>query len=181
MSETEIDWKEIETKLAAQARKGLATFAKEHPDEIFYGLIFSIEPFDGVSVSMMLNTLEHLEAEAGENASEPTYRWLPGGFEHDVSVTENIAGWEKIDEAIVAATEADMEDDRADDDGLWQTTSQLVEAVCRIALQLESEGAYQVLKRTPDFDIAVSPDASEPGDLSLERFQAFRRRMSKKN
>jgi hypothetical protein len=171
-----IEWKQIEDLFVTESTRVLRDHAAAHPGEAVYGAMFDIETFDGPSLSIHLNTPEHLASEAGDNATKPHYRWLAGGFKYSLRVTKSVPAWKDLASTLEEATEADMDDDRTDADGMWRTAGELVACVCRAVIRLEAANAFAPLARTPDFDVAVTPDPREPGDLSLERMQKFRRR-----
>jgi len=170
-----LEWPRIETLLLAAAKQALDDFARAHTSETFYGAIVMIEPYDGASFEILLNTEAHLRQEAGAaNAREIHYRFLPGGFEHTLHVSKAVSGWDAIASEIEAAMEADMEDDRLID-GLYVTAQKFLDTACRIAARLELT-AFAQLFRVPDFKIAVTPDPREPGDFALERYARFKQR-----
>jgi len=168
-----VDWTALEQLLLREATTALADFAAEHPDDVFYGAVLDVEPYDGASVSLHLNTEAHLTA---ENDGKPVpaddlhSRFLPGAFEHtlDLSETDEFPGDE-----IEAAVERDLEDPDADDDDPKTATYQLLELACRLGFALE-QTAFQQLKRTDDFTIAVTRDPREPGDFSVARYAKFK-------
>jgi len=169
-----IDWAWLEELLVKHSEQALGKL--KHKGKPFYAAMFAIEPFDGVFVQLLLSTPEHLAKEVdAKNRTKPHYKYMLSVFEHTLRVSKAIEQWSEIDDAIVEATEADMEDDKTDKEGQWATTGRLIECVCRVATRLEN-GALGKLPRTPDFAIGVSPDASEPGDMSIDRYVKFKKR-----
>jgi hypothetical protein len=173
-----VDWAAVEKLLVGEATRQLAAFAAKHPHDVFYGAVFDVEPYDGCHVHLLLNTEAHLEQEHGKPvaADDLGSRFLPGSFEHTLKIS-------KLDDfpgsAIEELIEADIDDDRIDDDGLYHTTAKLLATVCTVAMTLE-HGALTALQRAPDFTIAVTPDPREPGDFSVARYARFKRAISAK-
>ena len=172
-----IDWSWLEELLVKQAEKALEAFASEHKTETFYAAMFEVEPFDGVFVKLLLNTKEHIVAKVGENADKPHYKYMPASFKYTLPISKTIDQWNELDDAIVEATEEDMEEERTNSDGMWATTGKLVDTVCRAAFRLEKTG-FAKLQRTPDFAIGVQPEQHEPGDMSVDRYKKFRSKLS---
>ncbi len=169
-----IDWAAIEKLLVRQATTKLARLARDHRDAVFYGAVVDVEPYDGCSVRLLLNTEEHLTADNGGEpvaADDLHSRFLPGAFAHSLKLSDND---DFPAAAIEALVERDLEDPDADEDDPESTTSKLLEVACRVAFELE-HGALLQLKRTPDFAMAVTRDPREPGDFSVARYAKFKR------
>lgn len=171
-----VDWTAVEKLLVERATTELATFAAAHATEVFYGAVFDVESYDGASVTLLLNTEEHLRASYDEDVDEDDLhrRFLPGGFAHSLELSETD---DFPTEAIEAAVEADIDDNNLDDDGLHVSTARLLEVVCNVAHTLE-HGALTQLKRTAGFTIAVTPDAREPGEMSVARYAKFKKALN---
>jgi hypothetical protein len=171
-----VDWTAIEKLLLDAATDGLAAFAADHPNDVFYGAVIDVEPYDGCSVDLHLNTEEHLRAEYdGDEISVDDLhrRFLPGAFAHTIPLTED----NKFpSSAIEALVERDMEDPDADDDDPASTTRKLLEVACSVAFALE-QGALAKLKRTPEFTIAVTRDPREPGEMSVARYAKYKKQL----
>ena len=173
-----IDWTWLEELLVKHGEKALASF-KPKKGETFYAAMFRVEPFDGVSVALLLNTKEHLAKTVdAKNRDQPHYKYMPSVFGQRVEISRTIDQWSEIDDAIVEATEADMEDDKTNPEGHWATTGKLLECVCRAAVRLEP--ALGKLARTDDFAIGISPDPAEPGDMSVDRYVKFKKPKKRK-
>jgi hypothetical protein len=174
-----VDWTAVEKLLVNTATKQLATFAKAHAGEVFYGAIFDVETYDGASVSLLLNTEAHLLKEWGETVGKKELhrRFLPGAFLHRLPLTKTKAF---PGDAIEALVEQDIDDDTTDADGLWATAGTFLGVVCSAAHTLE-QGALAQLTRTSDFAISVTPDPSEPGDFAIKRYAKFKKRLAKTN
>jgi hypothetical protein len=169
-----IDWNALEPKLLAQAQRALVTYAKKHAKETFYGAVFLVEPYDGVSFQILLSTIEHL-VEDGGDASSLDSKFLPGAFRDTLDIGERVEGWDDIDEEMTSAMDDDMEADRMTDAGEYVTASKFLAVACNVALRLEREG-FGGLARTPDFAISVTADPAEPGELALARYAAVKKR-----
>ncbi len=164
-----IDWTWIEELLVKHGERALTELASAHAGETFYGALFVIEPYKRPAVHILLNTPEALLADLGsDNAKKPHYKFMPSTFRHVLRLEDMIEQWDDITAAIVEATDADMELDDL------RTTNKLLDAVCRAALRLEPTLA--TLRRTDDFAIGVTPDAKEPGDISIDRYAKFKKR-----
>lgn len=173
-----VDWTAIEELLLDEATGRLASFAKEHAHEVFYGAVIDVEPYDGCSVSLHLNTEAHLTAEHGEPvaADDLHSRFLPGAFGFTIPLTEDN---DFPGEAIEAQVERDLEDSDADDDDPKTATYRLLEVACSVAFALE-QGALTTLSRSDDFTIAVTRDPREPGELSVARYARFKKQLRAK-
>jgi hypothetical protein len=171
-----VEWTAIEKLLLDEATSGLATFAAEHPGEVFYGAVLDVEPYDGCSVSLHLNTEQHLTSEHDGRpvaADDLRSRFLPGAFGFTVPLTETDAFPAA---AIEAQVERDLEDPDTDDDDPKTATFKLLEIACSVAFALE-HGALTKLARTPDFTIAVTRDPREPGEVAVARYARFKKQL----
>lgn len=171
-----VDWTAIERLLLDEATSGLAAVAADHPNEVFYGAVIDVEPYDGCSVELHLNTEQHLTAARDGNpvaADDLRSRFLPGAFAYTIPLTETEAF---PSAAIEARVERDLEDPDVDDDDPRTATYKLLEIACSVAFALE-HGALTTLARTPDFTIAVTRDPREPGELSVARYAKFKKQL----
>ncbi len=173
-----VDWTAIEKLLLDEATSGLATFAAEHPSEVLYGAVLDVEPFDGCSIHLRLNTERHLTAGNDGKpvaADDLRQRFLPGLFAFTIPLTETDAF---PTEAIEAQVERDLEDPAAD--GPQTATYKLLEIACNVAFTLE-HGALTKLSRTTDFTIAVTREPREPGESSVARYTKFKNQLRAKH
>ncbi len=174
-----VDWTAIEKVLLDEATSGLAALAAEHPNEVFYGAVFDVEPYDGCSVQLHLNTEQHLTK---ENDAQPVAaddlrgRFLPGAFAFTIPLTKTDAFPAA---AIEAQVERDLEDPAADDEDPNTATSKLLQIACSVAFALE-HGALTKLSRTADFTIAVTREPREPGESSVLRYTRFKKQLRAK-
>jgi hypothetical protein len=170
-----VDWTAIEKLLVDEATTRLTAFAADHPDDVFYGAIIDVEPYDGCSVSLHLNTEAHLEKDNGGPvpADDLHRRFLPGAFGFHLSLSDSD---EFPDEQIEALVEVDLEDPDADDDDPQTATYKLLEIACNVAFAIE-QGALMKLARTDDFAIAVTRDPREPGEFSIARYAKFKKQL----
>ncbi len=174
-----VDWTALEKLLVDEANRRLAEFAAEHPDDVFYGAVIDVEPYDGCAVRLLLNTEAHLTA---ENDGKPVpaedlfSRFLPGAFAFTIKLS-------KLDgfpgDAIEAQVERDLRNPNADDDDPTTATFKLLEIACNVAFAIE-QGALTKLERTADFTIAVTRDPREPGDFSVARYARFKKQLNAK-
>lgn len=169
-----VDWTAIEKLLTDQATRLLREFATNHRDAEIYGAILDVEPYDGCTVQLRLNTEAHLTAEYGEpvDPDDLHRRFLPGAFAYTLELGDHA---QFPGERIEALVEADIDADAVDADGLYQTTARLLEVACRVAEYLEA-GPLLQLRRTPDFAISVTPDPREPGEQAIARYTRYKKR-----
>lgn len=173
-----VDWTAVETLIVDSATKQLAAFAKDHATDEFYGAIFDVETYDGASVSLLLNTEEHLKKEWNKPLDKKDLhrRFMPGSFAHTLPLTKGLRAFPAAE--IEALVDEDMENDTTDAEGNWLTACKFLDAVCAAAVTLEAN-ALATLSRTDDFTISVTPDASEPGDEAVKRYAKYKKRLAK--
>ncbi|MBA2544680.1 MAG: hypothetical protein H0V17_33865 [Deltaproteobacteria bacterium] len=171
-----VDWTAIEKLLVDQATTRLTAFAAAHPDEVFYGAIVDVEPYDGCSVRIHLNTEANLTKEYDGKpvpADDLFSRFLPGSFAYSLELSDS----DKFPAtAIEEMVEIDLEDADVDDDDPKTATYKLLEIACNVAFALE-HGALTKLKRTDDFAFAVTRDPREPGEFSVARYAKFKKQL----
>jgi len=169
-----VDWTAIEKLLLDEATSRLMAFAADHAGEVFYGAIIDVEPYDGCSVRLHLNTEAHLLKEHDGKpvpADDLHSRFLPGAFAYTLRISESD---DFPADEIEALVELDLEDPDVDHDDPGTATNKLLEIACSVGVALE-HGALTKLARTDDFTIAVTPDPREPGDFSVPRYAKFKK------
>ncbi|HEX4513853.1 MAG TPA: DUF4303 domain-containing protein [Polyangiaceae bacterium] len=162
-----VDWKSLESALEKSAKKTVGAVAKKHAKETFYGAFVIANAYDGASVKILFNTEAHLAEQSGGDTSD-RQRWLAGNFGFSTSLSGGVEDWDDVAEAIEQAVDDD------DDD---ETATTLVETACRAIARAEKTGAFDALKKTKAFVIAVASSPMEPGATALARYKKFRAKM----
>ncbi len=184
-----IEWDELEGCLFQISRDEIRQFAAAHPQESFYGFVFDCNSDYG-GVMLCLNTENELRERAKYYLSEhrdwyesksleeviESLRWSTGdwtyqGLNQGRDSSEFESRWEPFAEAVQSCC---CEEDEDPATFMSPTQNRFMESMCRVAIRLESSGAFDSLNRAPNFKIFVS-DHDEPDEEAWARLDAVRR------
>ena len=147
------DWDKAESDLYDAAVEELARIAKKNKKTVFSAFAFDCDP--GNSTLLIA-----LNAESNPLDSE----WNPvGDYSHG-----NSGEWE---------LDLRVSDLLSESLGSAAKNKKFMEIACRVALRLESGSAFDVLKRTEDFDILVT-DHDEALKKAVGRLKRMRTKMA---
>ena len=165
----DLDWAKLEQALAASIASEVASFAKEHPEESFYGFALDCNA-DYANVLFCLNTPEDLEESAREYSEINTpseierqkadLQWGLGDWKYQ-GFNLDSTSWKGMEPYLEEFAELSNEED----------TEEFLITCCRALLSAETNGAFLPLRRTPDFRVAcIDHDENlAAGDRRLER------------
>jgi Domain of unknown function (DUF4303) len=168
-----IDWLFFENSLVRLLETDIANFAKQHPEEIFYGLALDCNAAN-CDVLLCANTPIALRDAAitysrdGTEQSIATeseeLRWGLGDWKYHGINFEPRENWLQYHSALSGIDELQHPED----------LEQFLASACRALLKLERNDVLQRLKRTPDFRLACI-DHDESISDSDERLNALRK------
>ncbi|MGR8932877.1 MAG: DUF4303 domain-containing protein [Gammaproteobacteria bacterium] len=164
-----VDWKGLEEALLSAITSQVEVFAKNHPEETFYGFALDCNAYYA-DILFCLNTPESLE--------EAARKYADGGDEAAISHEKEELEWGLGDwkyqgfnlDTPIWETEVPMLDEFAELPSSQDTEKFLI-TCCRALMRAEKKGAFLVLRRTPDFKVAcIDHDEDvEAGDSRLNR------------
>ena len=168
--QTNIAWVQLEEALARAIHSEIAKFAKAHPNEQFYGFALDCNAYYA-DILFCLNTPEHLETLAKEYAdsNEPSeiadqkkeFEWGLGDWKYQGFNLDSTL-WQ---------SEMSLLDEFAEHPG---DTEAFLVTCCRALLAAERTGAFNQLRRTPEFRVACI-DHDEDISAGEKRLEYVRR------
>src|SRR5262249_3751763 len=103
---------------------------------------------------------------------EVSLRWNMGDWKYQGFDSDNFSnGWDSFREAV---SDACLDEEQDEETFMTPTQDRFMRTVCRAVIRLESEGAFDVLKRTDDFKTYVA-DHDESQEKSWNRLQEVRK------
>ncbi len=183
----QFDWHHIENLIVSSAIECIQDFARNHPDEVFYGFFLDVNA-DHFDLLGHFNTAAKLRETAikyqAENARlypdwsverlEDRLRWSAG----DWGYFEVFNPWEREEEYKQFCSDAfDYSLDQPEEETEEPTIEdQFLNFCCRVAVRLETENAFCPLNTTPDFRVLCA-DHDELPEESERRLQSVRNSM----
>jgi hypothetical protein len=189
-----IAWDSLEQTLLRLTKADLRQFAKTHRREVFYGFAFDCNSEYG-EVGLCANTNELLKAQreapdpnaavwaaidkklglGGGSPAKPARmsRWALGDWNYQgFNSKEFDRSWRRFDSIVIKRCMDEKEDERT---FMTPTQTRFMEAVCRVLVRLERDGAFDVLQRTANFS-TLAMDHDEPESTARARLRRIRLR-----
>jgi hypothetical protein len=188
-----IEWSSLEGTLLRLTKADLRQFAKKHPREVFYGFAFACNSEYG-EVGLCANTNELLKAQrerpdpnatvwaaidsklglGGGAHAEPKRisRWELGDWDYQAFNSKEFdRGWRRFASIVIKRCMDEEQDERT---FMTPTQTRFMQAVCRVLVRLESDGAFDVLPRTRSF-ATLAMDHDEIESVARARLRRTRR------
>jgi hypothetical protein len=189
-----IEWDSLERTLWRLSKAELRRFAKKHAREAFYGFAFDCNSEYG-EVGLCANTNELLKAQreapdpnkgvwaaidrtlglGGESLAKPRRmsRWELGDWDYQAFNSKAFdRNWRPFQSIVTDQCMGEEEDERT---FMTPTQTRFMEAVCRVLVRLERDGAFDVLRRTANFS-TLAVDHDEPESTARARLRRIRAR-----
>jgi len=171
-----VDWEAAENELFAAIKNCVIDFAKEHPDEQFYGFFLDCN-------ARHFEVLGHLNTESKLQERATAFReawqdehpdWKINDFIEHLRWEAGDWGYFEIFNAEFDGGLTDALQEIAESGKPEKYRDQFLESCCKVVLRLDREDAFAGLKKTPNFRVlCVDHDEKvQEGDARLEKTRA---------
>jgi hypothetical protein len=173
-----VNWRKVEQRLRGASVEALRAFARDHPEETFYGFCFDVNADYG-EVNLSLNTEEDLAATAArhypgysQREIDGRLRWSSGDWKYPGFNSD--PPYAKAWEAAWGEAQETIHDAAIDDDGDG-VPERFLESVCVVLVAMEEHGELEPLSRAEGFKTLVA-DHDESIEDSWARLLRVRNR-----